>query len=103
MTKLNGETVRVRSGWVAFVTLMFLITIENACASLAPGAEKIRITTAAKDVEGCKILGQVSLNGPFNGSDDWKNQLKNATLAVGGYVVFRTGPLAFTRHVDGIA
>jgi hypothetical protein len=74
-----------------------------ACTSLAPGAEQVKITTDAKDVQGCKIITQVSANGPFNGPNDWKNQLKNATLAVGGNVVFRTGPLAFTRHVDGIA
>jgi hypothetical protein len=80
-----------------------LILACAGCTSLAPGAEKVKITTAAKDVEGCKILGQVTAPGPFNGPDDWKNQLKNATFALGGDAVFRTGPLAFTRHVDGIA
>lgn len=85
------------------ILLLATVALMPRCTSLAPGAEEVKITTEAKDVQGCRIIAQVSANGPFNVPDDWKNQLKNATLAVGGNVVFRTGPLAFTRHVDGMA
>ena len=84
--------------------LLFLALFCAGCSTTAaPGAEKIRITTNPKDVEGCRVLGQVDASGPFNMPDDWKTQLRNATLAIGGDVVFRTGPLAMTRHLTGMA
>jgi hypothetical protein len=83
--------------------LALLALLATACTTIAPGAERIRITSDPKDVAGCRAVGEVDAAGPFNGPDDWKNQLRNAALPLGADVVFRTGPLAFTRHVTGMA
>jgi len=85
------------------IALSSLLLCAACATTAAPGAEKIRITTSPKDVEGCKLIGDVNAPGPFNLPDDWKTQLRNATLAAGGDVVFRTGPLALTDHVTGMA
>ena len=83
--------------------LLVLSAAARCATTVAPGAEKVRVTTNAKDVEGCRLIGQVDAPGPFNMPNDWKIQLQNATLAAGGDTVFRTGPLAMTKHVSGMA
>ncbi|HET9796162.1 MAG TPA: hypothetical protein VFS34_17070 [Thermoanaerobaculia bacterium] len=83
--------------------LLVALFCAGCATTIAPGAEKIRITTNPKDVEGCKPVGSVDARGPFNLPDDWERELQNQALGLGADVVFRTGPLAMTDHVSGVA
>lgn len=65
----------------------------SACVSLAPGAEKVRITKEPSDVSGCTAVGSVNaLGGPQGPSEiaDSSTELRNAALGLGGNVVFVT-------------
>jgi hypothetical protein len=62
-----------------------------ACATLAPGAEKVLVTTTPADVAGCKVLGQVATpDRPITTKADMENKLRNAAFAIGANAVFKT-------------
>jgi hypothetical protein len=71
----------------------FCAIFVSACVTLAPGAEKVRITKDASDVSGCTAVGSVNtLGGPQGPSQiaDSSTELRNQALAFGGNVVFVT-------------
>jgi hypothetical protein len=73
--------------------LIFCAIFVSACVTLAPGAEKVRITRDASDVSGCTAVGSVNtLSGPQGPSQiaDSSTELRNQALAFGGDVVFVT-------------
>ena len=68
----------------------------SACVTLAPGAEKVRITKDASDVSGCTAVGSVNtLGGPQGPSEiaDSSNELRNAAIGLGGNAVFITSSI----------
>ena len=73
-----------------FTALFVLSTLLSGCVSLAPEAEKVKVTKSASDVEGCRILGAVDAHPPYVGPNDGMNQLKNNTAGLGGNVLFVT-------------
>jgi hypothetical protein len=84
--------------------LLALLCVGCATTTLAPGAEKIRVTTNRNDVAGCKAVGAVDARGPFTMPNDWMHQLQNQALGMGADVVFQTSSaLAVTDHVSGVA
>lgn len=72
-----------------------LLTLSG-CGSLAPGAEKVRITHEARDVVGCKIIGPVSGNGDAI-------EKKNVVLASGGDTLLITSSWIIAPQYKGIA
>jgi uncharacterized protein DUF4156 len=75
--------------------LAALVLVLNApsCASvaLAPGADKVRFTENPADVDGCKALGEVTVEpAPFQTNSQGHNKLKNAAFALGGNTVLQT-------------
>jgi hypothetical protein len=68
--------------------LLVVLTLE-ACVTtvLAPGADKVRMTSSPADVAGCKALGNLE------GSSDainYQNIVRNETVGLGGNVAFLT-------------
>jgi hypothetical protein len=65
----------------------------GACVTLAPGADKVRMTKDASDVAGCTAVGNVDTlgapQGPSQISDSSK-VLRNKAVGLGGNVIFVT-------------
>ncbi len=79
-------------------TLLKLVTVTSVAAALAacqataaPGAEQVRITESAADVQSCKAVGNV--NGSNTGSR--RLDLSNAVVGLGGDTLLMTQPMAF--------
>jgi hypothetical protein len=73
-------------------SIVFLFTILAAgCASLSAGGQRVPFTENIADVQGCKLLGNVSAPPPYGLPDDWKKKLRNGTADLGGNVVFTEG------------
>jgi hypothetical protein len=71
----------------------FCAIFVSACVTLAPGAEKVRITKDASDVAGCTAVGSVNTQGGPQGPSqiaDSSTELRNEALGLGGNVVFVT-------------
>jgi hypothetical protein len=65
----------------------------TACVTLAPGADKVRITKNAADVAACSAVGNVNTSGGAQGPSqivDSSIELRNQALGLGGNVVFVT-------------
>jgi Domain of unknown function (DUF4156) len=65
----------------------------NACVSLAPGADKVRITKNASDVSMCTAVGNVNASGGVQGPSeivDASTEFRNQAVGLGGNVVFVT-------------
>jgi hypothetical protein len=85
----NLQTIRNAFFAVASSLLMY------ACASvtLAPGAEKVRLTEAAADVANCKAVGNVQVRkrpGDVGDLFSAPTQFRNQTLGFGGNIGFVT-------------
>lgn len=79
----------------AVFTLTYL-SLLTACATvtLAPGAEKVRVTSSAQDVASCTAVGNVRV--PPNAQSSVTNpidDLRNQTLGLGGNTTFVTSAL----------
>lgn len=64
-----------------------------ACVSLAPGADKVRITKNASDVSMCTAVGNVNASGGVQGPSevvDASTELRNQAVGLGGNVIFVT-------------
>lgn len=86
------------------IGLGFVVLGLAACATLAPGAEKVLVTEKAADVAGCNVVGEVVADRPVTSVADMNNKLRNAALAIGGNVVFKTsGSLWINLAWKGIA
>lgn len=69
----------------------------GACVNvpLAPGAENVKITRAASDVESCKPVGNIDHVQPYAA----EQQMQNQAISLGGNVVFDTTIGESTRGV----
>jgi hypothetical protein len=81
------------------------LTVVAACVSLAPGADKMRVTKNASDVATCRAVGNITVPLNAQGQVDIANadaELRNQTVGLGGNTAFVTSsPLGVP--VQGIA
>jgi hypothetical protein len=77
------------------VVIFACLLLPTACATvaLAPGAEKVRLTSNAQDVAACTAVGNV--REPVDArspppSADVLNELRNQAIGLGGNTVFVT-------------
>jgi hypothetical protein len=75
---------RLGCGYVALV----LSAALSGCVTLAPGADKVKLTSDANDVKGCVAVGsvQADANDPLNVDSTMRNQ----ALGLHADVVFVT-------------
>ena len=82
-----------------------LILAGCVTVSLAPGADKIKVTNKAAEVAGCTAVGNVHVPKSANGLVDAASaatQFRNEVLGLGGNAGFITyGPLSVP--VEGVA
>jgi hypothetical protein len=79
-------------GMKRLVCLALLIALTG-CSSLAPGAERIKLTRDGQDVAGCKVVGPISFNKPLQcrpWCGSYSKEMKNTAFAEGADVVFIT-------------
>jgi hypothetical protein len=77
---------RIAGGFVELSAAAIL-----GCAiPLAPGADQVRITRNAADVEGCTPVGNIDRTDP---NSDVHGQMQNQAVGLGGNVVFETSPI----------
>jgi hypothetical protein len=84
--------------------IIFVIVL-SACVSLAPGADKVRITKNASDVSACSAVGNIHLPRDAKGNVDIYNadtEFRNQTVGLGGNTAFVTQSGVFVP-VEGIA
>jgi hypothetical protein len=65
----------------------------NACVTLAPGADKVRLTKNASDVATCTAVGNVNASEGVQGPSqivDASTEFRNQALGLGGNVVYVT-------------
>lgn len=87
-----------------YVAIIFVVAL-SACVSLAPGADKVRITKDASDVSACSAVGNIRLPSDANGNVDGYNadaQFRNQTVGLGGNTAFVTRSGLFVP-IEGIA
>jgi hypothetical protein len=68
---------------VLTVTTSLLVS----CVSLAPGADKVRLTKTASDVSSCKAVGNVNVPRDSKGEVDIANastEFRNQVVGLGG-------------------
>jgi hypothetical protein len=73
-------------GWIVLV----LSATLSGCVTLAPGADKVKLTSNAADVKGCVAVGNVKTDAQ-NDPLDVDNTLRNQAVGLNADVVFRTG------------
>jgi hypothetical protein len=64
-----------------------------ACVSLAPGADKVRLTKTVSDVSACTTVGNLNVPRGPNGGVDLSNaevQFRNQVIGLGGNTGFIT-------------
>jgi len=76
--------------------------VFGSCVSLAPEAEKIKVTSNGADIANCKILGSVKSEPPYVGPNDGVNQLRNNAAALGADTLLLTSSGAI-RGQTGMA
>jgi hypothetical protein len=72
------------------------------CTSLAPQAEKVRVTSDGSEVANCTTLGTVTSQPPYVGPDDGVKQLRNNAAALGADTLLLTSSGAM-RGQTGMA
>lgn len=81
------------------------LLVLAGCVSLAPGADKIRVTKVASDVSSCTAVGNIKVPRGADGNVDIANadaEFRNQTVGLGGNTAFATAaPLGVP--VEGIA
>jgi hypothetical protein len=80
------------SSWRLSILSVCAIVL-NACVTLAPGADKVRITQDAADVASCAAVGNVNTLGEPQGPSqiaDSSKELRNQAVGLGGNVIFVT-------------
>jgi hypothetical protein len=85
---------------VGAMTVVAIGGVVSGCATLvlAPGAEQIKVTQLATDVEGCRAVGNVTSKA---GVPDLDTEIRNKTLGFGGNVLFVTSK--FGPASEGVA
>ena len=86
--------MRLRTPVVLYLTLAAVVLITSSCVpatmTLAPGADRVKLTRNAADVAGCKVVGNVAV---VIGRDDLRfreDLLRNRTVGLDGNTVFLT-------------
>jgi hypothetical protein len=72
---------------------MLLLT---ACVSLAPGADKVHVTSNRSDVANCNAVGNIKVARDAQGQIDFVNadaEMRNQTVGLGGNTAFVTSSL----------
>jgi hypothetical protein len=83
------------------------LIFATACVTLtlAPGADKVRLTESPSDVVGCTAVGNLKVTRDLNGNVDIATaaiEFRNLTVGLGGNTAFKTlGPLSVPS--EGIA
>jgi hypothetical protein len=70
--------------------------ILSACVTLAPGADKVRITKNPADVSACSAVGNIKAPRDADGQVDILNadaSLRNQTVGLGGNTALETSEL----------
>lgn len=80
--------------------LAVLLTV--ACESVAPQAQKVRVTSVDADVAQCTMLGSVMSHPPYIGPNDGVNQLRNQAAVLGADTLYLTSH-GLTRGKNGVA
>jgi hypothetical protein len=87
------------------VVACVVLTSMTACVTLAPGADKVRITKVPSDVSRCTAVGNIKVPRGADGNVDIANaeaEFRNQTIGLGGNTAFETAaPLGVP--VEGIA
>jgi hypothetical protein len=99
----------VNSGWLGAMRIRTAILLfaygMTGCVSLAPGADKVRLTTDTSDVVMCTAVGNVRVPVDVNRQVDIANAstlFRNRVVALGGNTGFVTdGPVNIP--VGGVA
>jgi hypothetical protein len=82
----------MRTSWMLSIAAIGALLL-NACVSLAPGADKVRITKNSLDVSTCTAVGNINVSGGVQGPSqvvDASTELRNQAVGLGGNVVFVT-------------
>jgi hypothetical protein len=82
--------------------LAAVVVTVAGCVSVAPQAEKIRVTSNGAEVAECKILGAVESHPPYMFPSDGVNQLRNNAVALGADTLLLTSSGAL-RGKTGMA
>ena len=87
-----------------FVRLLITASVcalLSACVTLAPGADKVRVTKNPADVSTCSAVGNIKVPRDEQGQVDIFNAdaaLRNQTIGLGGNTAFETSELG---HIMG--
>jgi len=87
------------------ISVACVLTSMAACVTLAPGADKVRITNVAADVATCTALGNIEVSRGAEGHVDLANaqaEFRNQTVDLGGNTAFETDA-ALGVPLEGIA
>ncbi len=87
------------------ISVACVLTSLAACVTLAPGADKVRITKVPSDVSNCTAVGNIKVPRGADGNVDIANaeaEFRNQTVGLGGNTAFETAaPLGVP--VEGVA
>jgi hypothetical protein len=75
------------------VVACVVLTSTAACVTLAPGADKVRITKVPSDVSNCTAVGNIKVPRGADGNVDIANaetDFRNQTIGLGGNTAFET-------------
>ena len=67
--------------------ILLAVLLLVSCVSLAPGADKVRITKNASDVSSCKAVGNIDVPRDSKGQVDPANastEFRNQVVGLGG-------------------
>jgi hypothetical protein len=76
---------------IAAVIAFAAATAGCATVALAPGAERVRLTSNAADVVPCKAVGNVRAHSDPLDSEASKAAIRNQALGLGANTIFFTG------------
>ena len=88
-----------------FPASLICAVLLTACVSLAPGADKVRVTNSESDLSGCSAIGNIELPGVADGQINGTNaysEFRNQAVSVGGNAALVTYA-PFGSPIKGVA
>jgi hypothetical protein len=89
----------------SFIAAIAITASIAACVSLAPGADKVRLTKSAADVANCTAAGNIRVPYTADGQIDVANandEFRNQVVGLGGNTAYVTSaPLGVP--IEGVA
>jgi hypothetical protein len=82
-----------------------MLVLLTACVSLAPGADKVRVTKNPSDVANCSAVGNIKVPGTGSGNVDIATadtEFRNQVVGFGGNAAFITSS-TLGIPVEGVA